>query len=94
MSGSRQEQFAYDELEDVLIDSPCTLWLFNDDYNDFDFVIDTLVELCHHSSEQAMQCALITHNTGKCDIYRSDYSEVESIANTMVNRGLTVSITE
>ena len=95
MNGSRQqEQYAYDELEDVLLEGTYTLWLINDDYNTFDFVIDTLMELCHHAYEQAMQCALITHNSGKCDIYRSHYEEVEGIANTMLNRGLTVNITE
>lgn len=94
MSGKGQEQFAYEEFEDLLIEGTYTLWLINDDYNTFEFVIDTLMELCRHAYEQAMQCALITHNTGKCDVYRSDYEEVESIANTMLNRGLTVKITE
>lgn len=94
MSGSGQEQVGYAELEEVLIEGSYTLWLINDDYNTFDFVIDTLMELCRHPYEQAMQCALITHNTGKCDVYRSDYEEVERIANIMLNRGLTVEITE
>jgi ATP-dependent Clp protease adaptor protein ClpS len=94
MSGSGQEQYACEEFEDVLIADASTLWLINDDYNTFEFVIDTLMELCRHSYEQAMQCAFITHNTGKCDVYRADYAEVERIANTMLNRGLTVKITE
>ena len=94
MSGNNREQFAYAELEDVLVDGTYTLWLINDDYNTFEFVIDTLMELCRHTYEQATQCAFITHNTGKCDVYRSDYEEVEQIANTMLNRGLTVRITE
>jgi ATP-dependent Clp protease adaptor protein ClpS len=94
MSGRGQEQYAYDEFEDVLVEGGYTLWLFNDDYNTFEFVIDTLMELCRHTHEQAMQCALITHNTGKCDVYRAGYEEVERIANTMLNRRLTVKITE
>lgn len=94
MNGKGHEQLAYDEFEDVLVEDAVTLWLINDDYNTFDFVIDTLVELCHHSYEQATQCAFITHNAGKCDVYRSHYDEVERIANTMLNRGLTVKITE
>ena len=94
MNGKGQEQFAYDEFEDVLVEGTYTLWLINDDYNTFEFVIDTLMELCRHSYEQAMQCAFITHNTGKCDVYRSHYSEVEKIANTMLSRGLTVRVSE
>ena len=94
MNGKGKEQFAYNEFEDVLLEGTYTLWLINDDYNTFEFVIDTLMELCRHSYEQAMQCAFITHNKGKCDVYRSHYSEIESIANTMLNRGLTVRISE
>jgi ATP-dependent Clp protease adaptor protein ClpS len=94
MSGKGQQKYAYDEFEDVLIEGTYTLWLINDDFNTFEFVIDTLMELCRHAYEQAVQCAFITHNTGKCDVYRSNYDEVESIANTMLNRGLTVKITE
>jgi len=94
MNGSGKEQFAYDEFEDVLVEGTYTLWLINDDYNTFDFVIDTLMDLCRHSYEQAMQCAMITHNAGRCDIYRAGYDEVERIAATMLNRGLTVKITE
>jgi len=89
-----KEQVAYDESEDVLVEETYTLWLINDDYNTFNFVIDTLMELCRHSYEQAMQCALITHNVGKCDVYCSHYNEVERIANIMLNRGLTVRINE
>jgi hypothetical protein len=41
-----------------------------------------------------MQCAFITHNAGRCDVYRAGYDELERIANTMLNRGLTVKITD
>ena len=75
-----------------MLDEIHTLWLINDDFNTFDFVIDNLMELCRHSYEQAMQCALITHNHGKCDILKGYYSELETIANIMLDRGLTVKI--
>ena len=44
------------------------LILFNDDVNSFDHVIDSLIEVCEHSEEQAEQCALITHLKGKCPV--------------------------
>jgi ATP-dependent Clp protease adaptor protein ClpS len=79
--------------EDVgLLDDIYTLLLINDDFNTFEFVIETLMELCHHTYEQAFQCAFITHNYGKCDVMHGAYSELEPIANTMLNRGLTVKI--
>lgn len=44
------------------------LILFNDDVNSFDHVIDSLIEVCEHSQEQAEQCTLITHLKGKCAV--------------------------
>ena len=93
MSGKEKQQSDSLGCEDVLIDEPYTLWLINDDFNTFDFVIDNLMELCRHTFEQAMQCALITHNHGKCDVLKGPYDKLETIANIMLNRGLTVKIT-
>lgn len=84
---SQEEELAL--LEDIFV-----LWLINDDFNTFDFVIDALMELCHHTYEQAFQCAYITHNHGKCDVMRGEYTKLEPIANTMLHRGLTVKITK
>jgi ATP-dependent Clp protease adaptor protein ClpS len=92
MNGKEQYQLESDVLEDVMLDEIHTLWLINDDFNTFEFVIDTLMELCRHSYEQAMQCALITHNRGRCDILKGYYSELEIIATTMLGRGVTVEI--
>lgn len=40
--------------------------LFNDEVNTFDHVIETLVDVCKHSYEQAEQCSLLVHYKGKC----------------------------
>lgn len=76
----------------TLLDDIYTLLLINDDYNTFDFVIETLMDLCHHTYEQAFQCAFITHNHGKCDVMHDAYSKLKPIASTMLDRGLTVKI--
>jgi ATP-dependent Clp protease adaptor protein ClpS len=68
------------------------LILHNDDVNTFDFVIDTLVEVCNHEHEQAEQCALITHFKGKCTVKTGDYHEMKPMCDEMTIRGLTVSI--
>ena len=44
------------------------LVVFNDDINTFEHVIDTLVDVCEHSPEQAEQCTIIIHHTGKCSV--------------------------
>ncbi|MBO4581761.1 MAG: ATP-dependent Clp protease adaptor ClpS [Bacteroidales bacterium] len=93
MNGSTKYQEDTLSQSEVLESDILVLWLINDDYNTFDFVIEVLMELCHHTYEQACQCAMITHTTGKCDIYRSYYEELKAIADKMLNLGLTVEIT-
>lgn len=44
------------------------LVVFNDDVNTFDHVIDTLVRVCKHTLEQAEQCTLLIHYTGRCAV--------------------------
>ena len=35
--------------------------LHNDDVNTFDFVIDSLIDVCEHTLEQAEQCTILVH---------------------------------
>jgi ATP-dependent Clp protease adaptor protein ClpS len=46
----------------------CSLTLFNDDINSFDYVIKSLVEVCGHDFIQAEQCALIVHLRGSYEV--------------------------
>ena len=66
--------------------------LYNDDINTFDFVIETLIEVCGHDPEQAEQCTLIVHFNGKCSVKSGPYSELEPPSKEMLDRGLTVTI--
>ena len=68
------------------------LILFNDDVNTFDFVIQTLIEVCKHEPEQAEQCALIAHFNGRCMVRTGDYTEMKQLCEEMTLRGLSVSI--
>ena len=59
-------------LEEVLVEEGVSfnneIVLYNDDVNTFDHVIDTLIRVCRHTSEQAEQCSLIVHYNGKCTV--------------------------
>lgn len=66
--------------------------LFNDDFNTFDFVIDSLIDVCNHEPEQAEQCALITHYKGKCAVKSGTLYELKPIYTELSNRNLTVDI--
>ena len=68
------------------------LILFNDDFNTFDFVIDTLIELCKHEENQAEQCAMIVHYKGKCSVKSGTYYDLKPIFNEMSKRNLAVEI--
>lgn len=68
------------------------LILFNDDFNTFDFVISTLIDVCEHEQEQAEQCAMIVHYKGKCSVKSGIYYDLKPIYTEMANRNLTVEI--
>ncbi len=68
------------------------LILFNDDFNTFDFVIATLIDICDHEPEQAEQCAMIVHYKGKCSVKSGNYYDLKPIYTEMSNRNLTVEI--
>jgi ATP-dependent Clp protease adaptor protein ClpS len=68
------------------------LVLFNDDFNTFDFVIETLIELCEHDAIQAEQCAFMVHFKGKCAVKSGAFRELKPIQQEMLNRSLTASI--
>ncbi len=66
--------------------------LYNDDVNTFDFVIDTLMELCKHDALQAEQCAMLVHFKGRCEVKKGSYDELEPICSGLLERGLTAEI--
>ena len=68
------------------------LILFNDDFNTFEFVIETLIDVCKHEPEQAEQCTLIVHFKGKCAVKSGSFTELKPIFTEMSNRNLTVEI--
>ena len=78
-------------LKELLVDQH-KLILHNDDFNTFDFVIDTLVDVCGHSVVQAEQCAHIVHFNGKCDVKRGSKKQLEAPYKILQTKGLSVTI--
>ena len=66
--------------------------LHNDDVNTFDWVIDSLIDICEHTALQAEQCALIVHHNGKCDVKTGEYSDLEPRCSALLQRGLSAEI--
>ncbi|CAG4991286.1 ATP-dependent Clp protease adapter protein ClpS [Dyadobacter sp. CECT 9275] len=68
------------------------LVIYNDDVNTFDWVIDTLIEVCNHSSEQAEQCTIIIHYKGKCSVKEGEFEELVPMRNEICKRGISAEI--
>jgi ATP-dependent Clp protease adaptor protein ClpS len=68
------------------------LVLWNDDENTFEYVIETLIEVCGHNPHQAETCALIAHHKGKCAVKSGSLDKLKPIYKEMTVRNLTVEI--
>ena len=66
--------------------------LFNDDVHTFDFVIDSLINVCEHSLEQAEQCTFLVHYKGKCAVKTGELKELKSKCTQLLNLGLSAEI--
>ncbi len=67
--------------------------LYNDDVNTFDWVIESLIEVCEHDPLQAEQCTVLVHYKGKCGVKTGEFNELEPICSALLERGLSAEIT-
>ncbi|WP_306352389.1 ATP-dependent Clp protease adaptor ClpS [Flavobacterium sp. '19STA2R22 D10 B1'] len=83
-------------LEEVLVEESIALnneiVLYNDDVNTFDHVIETLIKVCEHTSEQAEQCALLVHYKGKCTVKTGQLQELKPQCTRLLAAGLSAEI--
>lgn len=66
--------------------------LYNDDVNTFDHVIETLINACEHTPEQAEQCSLIVHYNGKCTVKTGPYNDLKPRCSMLIEAGLSAEI--
>ena len=69
-----------------------SLFLINDDYNSFDYVVDCLTAICDYDPIQAEQCALLTHYKGSCEIMLGDNADLLPVQEDLALYGLNVEI--
>lgn len=62
--------------------------VWNDEVNTFEWVIDTLMDICGHSEEQAEQCALIIHTNGKYAVKQGIFSDLKPKCDGIIDRGI------
>jgi len=82
------------EDEDVLTDTadPFHLIVWNDEVNTFEWVIESLMEVCDHSYEQAEQCAYIIHYKGKYAVKSGDFDTLRPQCEALIDRGISATI--
>ncbi len=71
-----------------------SLVVWNDEVNTFDWVIETLVEVCQQSPEQAEQCAMFIHFQGKYAVKNGEIETLKSMCTAITDRGISASIEE
>lgn len=79
---------------DVLVNTakPFQLIVWNDEVNTFEWVIETLQEVCGHSHEQAEQCAYLIHFKGKYAVKQGDFDELKPQCDAITERGIGATI--
>lgn len=83
----KEETDVLTELEDY-----CGLIVWNDDVNTFEWVIETLIEICGHTPEQAEQCAIIIDSKGKYSVKEGSYEVLKPMCDAITDRGINATI--
>lgn len=68
------------------------LIVWNDEVNSFDWVIETLVDICNHTKEQAEQCAMLIHFKGKYAVKNGNYDSLKPLREAITDRGINATI--
>jgi ATP-dependent Clp protease adaptor protein ClpS len=87
-----EEQFDTDVL--TATEPPFHLLVWNDDVNTFEWVIDTLIEICGHTKEQAEQCAMLIHYKGKYAVKKDSYETLKPQCEAINDRNINATIEE
>ena len=82
--------------EEILLDTSlersCQLIVWNDEVNTFEWVIETLIDICGHTPEQAEQCALIIHSQGKYAVKYGSYDVLKPLCDAITERGINATV--
>jgi len=91
MEGTRTE--TYEDIDVMTaVENPYHLIVWNDEVNTFQWVIDTLIEICGHTAEQAEQCAMLIHTQGKYSVKNGDYEQLKPMCVAITDRGISATV--
>lgn len=69
-----------------------SLIVWNDEVNTFEWVIDTLMDICGHEREQAEQCAMLIHTKGKYAVKQGSYEKLKPQCDAITERLINATI--
>jgi len=87
-----KEQELEEILEQVEVEELSNLIIYNDDINDYRYVIFLLETICELTPIRAEQCTLISHHTGKCHVRKGSKSDMTDMMNKLMDNGLGASV--
>ena len=93
--GGKQQHISKPNVETLLeqeLANARFLILHNDEVHTFDYVIDTLVDVCEMDSIQAEQCTFLVHYKGKCDVKKGDIDYLKPYKDALLVKGLEATI--
>lgn len=91
-------EFEFDTVVETIVDTTVDtgdvgeLIVYNDDFNTFDWVIQSFVEILKHSFEQAEQLSIIVHFAGKATVKSGPMNVLRPLKDALVDRGLSAVI--
>ncbi|MEI7470926.1 MAG: ATP-dependent Clp protease adaptor ClpS [Chitinophagaceae bacterium] len=94
MSEMPRTDTSFQEETDTLVNDQGghSLIVWNDEINTFEWVIETLMEVCGHSAQQAEQCAMIIHTKGKYAVKVGSYESLKPACDAITERGISATI--
>jgi ATP-dependent Clp protease adaptor protein ClpS len=93
----KEKKYTLDKPEEETIHSignadSSFLVLYNDEIHTFDYVIESLIEVCDHDEIQAEQCTMIVHYKGQCDVKKGTPDTLSPYKEGLISRGLKAKI--
>jgi ATP-dependent Clp protease adaptor protein ClpS len=78
--------------DDIDVDIPAQLIVFNDDHNSFDWVVKCFMDVLKHSHEQAEQLSIIIHFKGKATVKSGAKPMLLPLREGLIDKGLSAVI--
>lgn len=91
MPDVQEDVAVLDEVEELL-DTGYMLVVYNDDVNTFDWVIESLIDICNHTFEQAYQCSMFIHFKGKYAVKHGSETELIPMKDALHDRHISASV--